>query len=123
MLADLATGTVVAAFTAPLLLIVVYTIAAPWHRSQVGRTLVTVKAAISLALLPPFVHRITGPTAPLTQDFQLFQAITWGVLAVVIVRMSWVIVATQQRGRRLPRNGALTATAERRATPEEKGSA
>jgi hypothetical protein len=98
--ADLATITVIAAFCAPLLLIAVYTIAAPWYRHQVGRTLVTVKAAISLALLPPFVHRITnGPGRP-SSAFTLFQAVTWGMLALVVLRMTWVIIATQRDGSR-----------------------
>jgi hypothetical protein len=102
MLADLATATVIAAFIAPLLLIVVYSIAAPWHRSQIGRTLVTVKLAISLALLPPFVHRISGGPASVSSAFNIFQAATWGFLAIVLLRMSWVIIATQRKGGRRP---------------------
>jgi hypothetical protein len=96
--ADFATATVVAAFAAPLLLIIVYSAVAPWWKSRVGRTLVTVKAAISLALLPPFAHRITSPAAVPGPAFTWFQAATWGVLAAVITRMSWVIVITQRRG-------------------------
>jgi hypothetical protein len=98
MAADLATITVTAAFAAPLLLVAVYSIAAPWWRNQVGRTLVTVKAAISLALLPPFAHRITNGTGQPGQAFTLFQAVTWGILALVLLRMTWVILATQRRG-------------------------
>lgn len=100
MLADLATAGVTAAFIAPLLLILVYSATAPWFKTQIGRTLVTVKAAISLALLPPFVHRITNSLAPPTPGFLIFQAATWGVLALVVLRMAWVIVATQRRGGR-----------------------
>jgi hypothetical protein len=101
MLADLATIAVTAAFIAPLLLVAVYSAVAPWHRSQVGRTLVTVKVAISLALLPPFLHRITGQGhTGATPAFNIFQAVTWGVLALVLLRMTYVIVATQWRARR-----------------------
>jgi hypothetical protein len=99
MLADLATIAVTGAFLAPLLLIGIYSLVAPWWASQVGRNLVTVEGAVSLALLPPFWHRITGPAAPATTGFLIFQAIAWGVLALVLLRMSWVIIVTQQRGR------------------------
>lgn len=99
MLADLVSVAAIAAFIAPLLLIAVYTAAAPWWRSQVGRSLVTVKGAISLALLPSFVYRATGKHLPVGRAFLIFQAVTWGVLALVLLRMTWVIVATQRRGR------------------------
>jgi hypothetical protein len=99
MLADLATAAVTAAFLAPLLLVAVYSAVAPWWRSQVGRTLVTVKAAISLALLPPFLHRVTGQgDIGTTPAFNVFISITWGILALVLLRMTWVIIATQRRG-------------------------
>jgi hypothetical protein len=98
--ADLATITVIAAFFAPLLLIGVYSAVAPWWRHQVGRSLVTVKAAISLALLPPFAHRITNGPAQPGSAFTLFQAATWGILALVLLRMTWVIIATQRDGSR-----------------------
>jgi hypothetical protein len=98
MLADLATVAVTAAFVAPLLLVLVYSICAPWWSTQIGRTLVTVKAAISLALLPPFLHRITGQGhTGATPAFNIFQAATWGLLALVLLRMTWVIVLTQWR--------------------------
>jgi hypothetical protein len=101
MLSDLATVAVTAAFAAPLLLTAVYSLIAPWWRSQVGRALVTVKVAISLALLPPFLHRITGQGhTGATPAFNIFQAVTWGVLALVITRMTYVIVITQWRARR-----------------------
>ena len=99
MLADLATAAVTAAFIAPLLLIGVYWAVAPFWRSAIGRSLVTVKFAISLAVLPPMVHRYIGPSKPPTQAFTAFQAVTWGILALVLLRMTWVIVATQWRGR------------------------
>lgn len=100
MLADLATVAVTAAFAAPLLLIAVYTVVAPWHRTQIGRTLVTVEAAISLALLPPFLHRISGHgNVGSSPAFNVFNTIAWGVLALVLLRMTWVIVATQWRAR------------------------
>jgi hypothetical protein len=113
--ADLATASVIAAFIAPLLLICVYTVTAPWFRTQVGRTLVTTNAAISLALLPPFVHRVSGGPAAVSAAFTVFQAATWGFLALVLARMSWVIIATQQRGRREARD-TLSAGQERRTT-------
>jgi hypothetical protein len=96
--ADLATAAASAAFIAPLLLIVVYTLTAPWWRLPFGRSLVTVKAAISLAMLPPFVHRLISPGAPATAGFTIFQAATWGVLALVLLWMTWVIISTQHRG-------------------------
>lgn len=96
-LADLVTAAVIAAFCAPLVLIAVYSATAPWWRSQIGRTLVTVKAAIALALLPPFAHRVAGPNVPPSTAFLIFQAVTWSVLALVLLRMSWVIIATQRR--------------------------
>jgi hypothetical protein len=113
-LADLVNAAVIAAFCAPLLLIAVYSVVAPWHRSRLGRTLVTVKAAISLALLPPFAYRVTGSTAPPSPGFQTFQAVTWGILALVLLRMTWVIIATQRQGIREAR-GAMSAEAEKRA--------
>ena len=100
MLADLATAAVTAAFIAPLILIGAYTATAPWWRSRLGRTLVTAEAAIALALLPPFVHRITGPSLPDSNAFTVFQAVTWGILALVLLRLTWVIIATQRNGRR-----------------------
>lgn len=102
MLGDLVTAAVIAAFLAPLLLIAVYSATAPWWKSQFGRTLVTVKAAVALALLPPFAHRVSSPAAPATTAFLIFQAVTWGVLALVVLRMTWVIIATQRRGRGRP---------------------
>jgi hypothetical protein len=98
VIADLATIAAAAAFLAPLLLIAVYSATAPWWRSQVGRTLVTMTAAISLALLPPFAHRVTSPDAVPGKAFTMFQAATWGILALVLLRMTWVIVATQWHG-------------------------
>lgn len=95
MIPDLATAAAGAAFAAPLLLIAVYTVTAPWWRLQFGRTLVTVTGATSLAMLPPFVHRLIGPSVPPTQGFTVFQAATWGILALVLLRMTWVIVVTQ----------------------------
>lgn len=102
---DAATVAVVAAWLAPLLLIAVYSFAAPWWAkgNTVGRTLVTVKAAVSLALLPPMVHRLDGSAAPPSAMFTLFQTVTWGVLTVVLLRMIWVILhiqvtAARQRG-------------------------
>jgi hypothetical protein len=101
MLADLATITVTAAFCAPLLLIAVYTAVARWWSTQVGRALVTVKAAISLALLPPFLHRISGHgNVGSSPAFNVFNTIAWGVLALMLLRMTYVIVATQWRARR-----------------------
>lgn len=100
MLADLATIAVSAAFISPLLLIAVYSAVARWWHSQVGRTLVTVQGAISLALLPPFLHRITGQgNEGTTPAFNVFISVTWGILALVLCRMTYVIVATQWRGR------------------------
>lgn len=100
MLADLATVAVTAAFCAPIVLVVTYSIVAPWWRSQIGRSLVTVKTAISLALLPPFLHRITGQgDVGTTPTFNVFISVAWGVLALVLLRMTWVIVATQWRAR------------------------
>ena len=58
----------------------------------------TVKAAISLALLPPFAHRVTNSTGQPGAAFTLFQAVTWGILALVLLRMTWVIISTQRRG-------------------------
>lgn len=100
MLADLATIAVTAAFAAPLLLIAVYTAVARWWSTQIGRALVTVKAAISLALLPPFLHRISGHgNVGSSPAFNVFNTIAWGVLALVLLRMTWVIVLTQWRAR------------------------
>lgn len=100
MLSDLATAAVTAAFAAPILLVVVYTICAPWWTTQFGRTLVTLEAAISLALLPPFLHRISGHgNVGSSPAFNVFNTIAWGVLALVLLRMTWVIVATQWRAR------------------------
>jgi hypothetical protein len=116
MLADLATVAVTAAFAAPILLVTVYSIVAPWWRSQIGRTLVTAKAAVALALLPPFLHRITGNgDVGTTPAFNVFISVTWGVLALVLLRMTWVIVATQWRARRPP---AHSAKAEMTPEPE-----
>lgn len=100
MLGDLATAAAAAAFLAPLLLVGVYSLVAPWYRTQIGRTLVTVKLAISLAMLPPFVHRISGGPASVSPAFNIFQAATWGLLALVVLRMSWVIITTQRKGHR-----------------------
>jgi hypothetical protein len=100
LLPDLVTAAVIAVFLAPLVLIGVTTLTAPWWRSQVGRGLVTVEAAISLALLPPFVNRVTGGSNAATSSFLVFQASSWGVLALVLLRMGWVVVMTQRRGRR-----------------------
>jgi hypothetical protein len=100
MLADLVTAAVCAAFTAPLVLIAVYSATAPWWKSQVGRALVTLAAAISLAALPPFVNRVTGGSNAATSGFLVFQASAWLALALVLLRMAWVIVVTQRRGRR-----------------------
>jgi hypothetical protein len=99
MAGDAATIAVIAAFCAPLLLIAVYTVTAPWYRSRVGRNLVTAMAAISLALLPPFTHRVTTPDTVPGQAFTWFQTAAWGILAAVLLRMTWVIIATQRAPR------------------------
>lgn len=96
MAGEAATIAVIAAFCAPVLLIAVYTVAAPWYRTRLGRNLVTAMAAISLALLPPFAHRVTSPDALPGVAFTWFQTAAWGILAVVLLRMTWVIIATQR---------------------------
>jgi hypothetical protein len=98
MAGDFATIAVIAAFFTPLLLIAVYTVTAPWWTSRVGRTLVTVEAAISLAVLPPFAHRVTSPSSVPDVAFTWFQTVTWGILALVLLHMTWVIIATQRHG-------------------------
>jgi len=60
---------------------------------------VTVKAAISLALLPPVPaphHRARRPGRH--PRVHVFIAIVWGALTLVLLRMTWVIVITQWRG-------------------------
>jgi hypothetical protein len=95
---DAATATLAIAFVTPLILIAVYTIAAPWHKTTFGRAFVPVTGSISLALLPPFVHRVTHPGSVPGPSFTLFQAVTWGLLAIGLVRMTWLIWREQLRG-------------------------
>ena len=100
MLADAVTAAVTAVFTAPLILIAVTTIAAPWWRSQVGRALTAMEAGMSLALLPPFANRAAGGTLAAHPWFMISQASVWGVLALVVLRMAWVVTVTQWRARK-----------------------
>lgn len=99
--ADLNTAAVVAAFLAPLILIVVYTAAAPWWRQKVGRALVQVKAGISLAMFPALVHRIDGHgLGRATPFFAWLQTVTWTFLAVMVLRLAWLSWRINRKGRR-----------------------
>jgi hypothetical protein len=96
---DLNTVAVFAAFVAPLILIVVYTLAAPWWRNQVGRALVQVKAGIALAMLPVVVHRLTGGAlAPVSATFTWVQTATWVLLAAMILRLTWLSYRINRKG-------------------------
>jgi hypothetical protein len=96
---ELNTIAVVAAFSAPLILIVIYTIAAPWYKNPVGRALVQVKAGISLAMFPALAHRVNGHgLATATPFFAWLQTITWLFLAAMVLRLAWLSWRINRKG-------------------------
>jgi hypothetical protein len=115
--ADLNTIAVYAAFGAPIVLIVVYTIAAPWYRSAVGRALVQVKAGIVLAMVPPVMHRLTGSAdSPLSPTFVWIQTGAWLFLAAMVLRLAWLswrINKNARKAARAPSRPAHAVTALR----------
>jgi hypothetical protein len=104
---DLNTAAVIAAFAAPLVLIVVYTIAAPWYRTAVGRALVQVKASISLAMFPALAHRIAGHgLGTASPFFAWLQTVTWAFLAAMVLRLTWLSWRINRNERRGAGGGA-----------------
>lgn len=94
LLSDLATATVLAAFCSSLLFIVVYSIAAPWWKTAIGRALVLMDGGIALTLLPLVLKFAFGLTTA-SLFFAWFQIGAIGLVAASTLWRSWIVARIQ----------------------------
>lgn len=99
LITDLINDMVVLAFAASVLFIVVYTVLAPWWRSEIGRALIAMDTGLALALAPAVLHRLLGVSLAASLGFGWYYLGSLALVAGATLWRTWIIIKTQWRGR------------------------
>jgi hypothetical protein len=104
LLADLTNDVVMAAFAASVLFIAVYTVLAPWWRSQIGRSLIVLDTGLALVLAPSVLHRLLGVTITESLPFAWYYLASLALVAGSTLWRTWIVARVQWQARRRPRD-------------------
>lgn len=84
-----------AAFFANVVFIVVYLTLAPWWRTPLGRNIMALDVALSLALLPATLHYLFGVTVADNPVFGWFVVAMVALVALIVMQRTLILLRLQ----------------------------